>query len=268
MADKEILHSNLLEPGAMFKVTDEAKDSNIYPGSLGFISFVRGIDESYQDVAKVAVIIIRRGKTGKPRVMTATICVPVFFVDHKGFRKLLPESGSKKYFMHIERYRPIATDLMAWTPVEFLGYATAISRRIKHMSDQCRHKKWPEAKSHPINVMKRMPDYFEEDPEHYMNNFASEEFRDNFLQEARKMSSSLVRMQIHLDMTRVDTEINAAEFLLFTNKGEFIPDDAEDKANEYKFMDDNTILKNTVSFHKKLKSDIEKLYKDKRNKKS
>jgi len=259
-----ILTSNLLEPGAMLKVTDKTKDSAFPPGSLGFVSFIRGIDEDYQDLAKVSTIIIRKGKTGKPRILNGTMCVPVFYIDDKAFDKLLPNDSFRKGYVHVERELPVASNLMELPPLQFLGYAVALSKRIKHMSDQCRHKKWPEAKSHPINVLKRMPDYFEEEPDVYLEKYSGPDFRENFLLEARRMSSSLVRVGIQLDITRAETEINAAEFLLFTNKGEFIPKDAEDKTNEYEFTEDNAMLKRTIDYYKDLRDTIQTLYKNKR----
>jgi len=268
MADKEILTSKLLEPGAMFKVTDAVKDTVHQPGSLGFISFIIGVDDSYQNLAKVRTITVRKGKSGKDRIMSSNLFIPIFYVDHKGFRKLLPEEGSKKGYVQIERHIPIAANIMALDPMAFVGHAVALSQRIRHMSDQCKHKKWPETKDHPINAMRRIPDYFEEDPPSILEKFSGDGFRENFIHEARRMSSSLVRMQIQLDMTRADAEINAAEFLIFTNKGEFIPKDAKEKENEYKFTDDDAMLKRTLGYHKKLRDDIEKLFKNKKNKNS
>ena len=265
MAGKEILISSLLEPGAMFKVSDKVKDHTLSPGSLGFISTVRGIDESYQNVAKVAAIMIRRGKSGKPRMMSVTLCTPVFYVDHESFDKLMPKDSSRKYYTHIERDLPIASTITGMPPLEFLGYAVAISRFIKAMSDKCKHRRWPESKSNPINILKRMPEYFEEDPEAHLNKFTNNEFRGSFIAESRQMISSLIRVYLQLDMIRIETEINAAEFLLFTNKGEFIPKDAEDKTNEYKFTDDIAMLKRTVGHHKKLHSNTQKLYQSKKN---
>jgi len=263
---KEILTSNLLESGAMFTVTDKTKDTTFSPGSQGFVSFVRSVDESYQDVAKVLAVMTRRGKTGKARLMNATVCVPIFYVDHKGFEKLLPEEGARKYFMHIERETQLVSDIMEFSPLDFLGYACALSKRIKYMSDQCQHKKWPETKSHPINVLKKMPDYFEEDAESYLSKFTTPEFRENFIIEARRMTSALIRVHLQLDVARAETELHAAEFLLFVNKGEFIPKDAKDKKNEYEFTDDNSVLERTIKFHDQLKNDIDELYKNKRKK--
>ena len=80
------------------------------------------------------------------------------------------------------------------------------------------------------------------------------------------MASSLVRMQIQLDITRADAEMNAAEFLLYTNKGEFIPKDAEDKTNEYKFTEDNEMLECTVKHYKSLRKSISDLYESKKKK--
>ena len=266
LLEQGMLTSNLLEPGAMIIATDKVKDGSFPPGSLGFVSFVRGVDDSYQDLAKICVVQVRVGKTGKARIQNANLSVPVFYVDHKGFDKLLPGEGDRKGFVHVERHIPMTTDVMALDPLNFLGYAVAISKRIKHMSDQCRHKKWPEDKGHPINILKRMPDYFANDPDGSLEKFTEENFRVDFVEKARRMMSRLVRVHIELDMTRVEAEVNAAEFLLFTNKGEFIPKDAEDKTNEYEFTKNNKMLEQTVDYHKKLRDQIHALYKDKRKK--
>jgi len=268
MSDKEILSSRLLEPCSMFKVTDAVKDTLFPPGTLGFISFVRGTDDSYQNLAKVSAIMIRKGKSGKQRILNGSLFLPIFHIDHEGFNKLMPDEGSKKGYVQIEPDLPPTVDLMALSPMAFLGYAVALSKRIKFMSEKCRHKKWPEAKSHPVNILKRMPDCFEENPEGYTQEYSKAEFRDSFVKEARRMASSLTRVQIQLDSVRADVEINAAEFLLFTNKGEFIPKDAEDKKNEYKFTDDNAMLKRTLSSYKKLGGNIEALLKSKKKKNS
>lgn len=265
---KQILVSDLLEPGAMLQVTEEVKENTFSPGSLGFVAFVRGLDESYQNVAKVSAVMIRRGKGGKSRMMDVTLHVPIFYLDHPGFKKLMPDDGNKKYYVQIERAAPVAADLMNVSSLNFIGYAVAMSKYIKHMSDQCRHKKWPEAKSHPVNVLKRLPEYFEEHAEENTEKYSTEGFRANFVMEARRMISSLVRVQLQLDINRVDVELNAAEFLLFSNEGEFIPKDAEDRTNEYRFTEDTDLLKRTVKYHEALKIDILKLGEAKRTKSS
>jgi hypothetical protein len=267
MSKKEILLSRLLEPGTMFTVTDAVKDSIFPPGSLGFICHIKGVDDSYQNLARIFAVMIRKGKSGKDRVVHTSLFVPIFYVDHEGFNKLLPKEGDKKCYVHIDRELPLATDVMQLTPMAFLGHAVALSRWIKHMSDQCKHKKWPEGKSHPVNIVKRLPDIFEEDPDEFIGKYTTDEFRVNFTEEARRMISSLVRMQIQLDMKRADTEVNAAEFLIFTNNGEFIPGDAKDKENEYKFTDDDSMLKRTLAYHKKIRKDVEVLFKNKKTKK-
>jgi len=268
MADKEILTSKLLEPGAMFTVTDAVKDNSFPPGSLGFVSFINGVDDSFQDIARVSAVMIRKGKTGKPRVLNTTLHIPIFYVDHKGFNKLLPEDGVRKCYVHIERHMGTAMDLMEMSPLMFIGYAVALSRRIKHMSDQCKHRKWPETKGHPVNVLRQVSGHFEEDPEGFTEKYSGGQFRLDFVNSSRRMVSALIRMQIQLDLSRALAEINAAEFLIFTNKGEFIPEDSKDKENEYKFTDDDAMLKRTLSYHKKLRSNIDTLFKNKKNKNS
>ena len=117
-----ILTSALLEPGAMFKVTDAIKDTVIPPGSLGFISLIRGTDDPYQNLAKVSVVLVRKGKGGKDRLLDYSIFVPVFYIDHKGFNKLLPAEGTRKGYVQIQRHTPMGVNISTMTELLFVGY--------------------------------------------------------------------------------------------------------------------------------------------------
>jgi len=66
-----------------------------------------------------------------------------------------------------------------------------------------------------------------------------------------------------MDLNRANTEVNAADFLLFTNRGEFLPYDSGDKTNEYQFMDDNKILENTLEHYQRVRDTLKTLYKAK-----
>jgi len=266
MSNKKKLESKLLEPGAMFQVTDVIKDTVLPPGSRGFVTSIRGTDDSYQDVAKISAVVIRKGKGGKNRLMSMLIYVPIFFIDHKNFAKILPPENSKKAYVYARPAILSSTDIRQLESMEFIGWAVAMARRLRLMYDNSRHKKWPEQKSHPINVMRNLNDYFNDNPPEYREKYANVECRENFTEVARKMLSSMVRLQLQQDLHAVDVEINAAEFLLFTNKGEFIPKDAKDKTNEYKFTDDNAMLERTIKHYVNTRKYIKSLYDIKRPK--
>ena len=68
-------------------------------------------------------------------------------------------------------------------------------------------------------------------------------------------------------MHRAETLALAAEFIEFTNSGAFIPKDAEDKKNEYRFTEDDAELKENMKMYKKA-LDAAKAAKDSKSKKS
>lgn len=260
----EILECKLLEPEAAFKVTDAIKDGVLPPGSIGFISYIHSIDESYQNIAKTLATVIRKGKGGKDRLLHMMIYLPVFYVEHKSFMKLMPQEGSKKGYVHVVPYALGSSDVMQLSPMEFIGWAAAITKRLKRMSENSRHKKWPEQKSNPLNVMKSLHDYFDENPPEYTDKYSRPEFRESFVLESRRLMSSMVRLRLQDDMRVAEVVVNAAEFLLFVNKGEFIPKDSKDKENEYQFMDDNKVLKATKSSYIDKKEYIKSLFNGKK----
>lgn len=269
MNKDKILQSNLLEAGAKFVVTDRLKDNTFPPGTLGFICQVKGIDENYQNLAKVSTIIVRRGKGGKPRLDFSNVLIPVFMVEGESFAKILPGEDSRKYFFHIEREADPINDVRAVESLDFIGWAWAMAHRIKKMSDSCRHKRWPEDKADPIRrMLNNVGDRFNESSEKCLDEFGHIDFRLEFVDALRRMSSSMARIHLMFDTTKVDCEINAAEFLEFTNKGEFIPKDAEDKTNEYKFTDDDKLLERSVDYYREIREEIQKLYNEKKKSKS
>lgn len=269
MDKNKILQSNLLEAGAKFVVTDKFKDNTFPPGTLGFVCQIKGVDDNYQNLAKASVTIIRRGKGGKPRLDFNNVLLPIFMVDSENFNKIMPVEDSRKYFFHIERESNPINDVRSIDSLDFVGWASAMAQRVKKMSDSCKHKKWPEDKAHPVRrILNNIGERFYENPEKCLSEFGLVDFRLEFVDALRKMSSSMARIHLMFDITKVECEINAAEFLEFTNKGEFIPKDAEDKTNEYKFTDDNKLLERSVDYYQEIKEEIQKLYNEKTNSKS
>jgi hypothetical protein len=264
--NKEVLQSYLFEAGAKFTAVDRVKDGTFGPGSLGFISYVKSLDDNYQNLAKVVVVITRRGKGGKGRLGVHTLYLPVFVFENENFAKLMPDSN-RKYYIHIERETDPIMSIADMDALDFLGWATAMVIKLKKMSESCRHKKWPEDKSNPLNRINRLYQHFEEDPDGHLVEYDNEDFRDNFIAECRRMNSAMARIHLQFDLKKVELELNAAEFLEYTNKGEFIPEDAEDKKNEYEFTDDDKLLTRSVKHYGSIKDEIQKLYDDKQTKK-
>jgi len=147
-------------------------------------------------------------------------------------------------------------------PLNFIGWATAMSSKLKLMSSRCKHNRWPAGNKDPINKMLQLPDYFGEDPAGKLEFFGNLDFRHEFLNEARGMYSSMVKIHLEREKLKASCELNASEFLEFTNKGKFL--EKKNAENEYKFTDDNALLERTIKYYKTAKKDIEVLFKSKK----
>jgi len=263
---KEVLESCLFEAGARFVISEDLKDNTFGPGTTGFVSYITGLDDSYQNLAKVTASIIRRGKGGKERLDVGNLYVPVFYFDNANFAKLMPQD-TRKYYVKPERDSELAVSLMEMADMDFIGWAAAMAMRLKKMNDSCKHKKWPEEQANPLRQVLRSIERFAEDPPEYLVKLANPDFRTAFIDECRAKSCAMVRVHLDFDIKKLDVEVNAAEFLVFTNKGEFIPEDAEDKTNEYEFTKDNKLLERSVEYYKGVREEVRKLAEEKGQKK-
>lgn len=263
---KEVLQSCLFEAGAKFAVSEFIKDSTFGPGTTGFVSYIDALDESYQNLAKVVVATIRRGKSGKERLDINSFYIPIFYFDNENFRKLMP-NDNRKHYVHIERDMEHVQSVEDMDPIDFLGWAAAMITRLRRMNENCKHKRWPEDKSNPLNQMKRAIDHFEGESESILDKMTNADFRMAFINECRQKASAMIKMHLEFDLKKLSIELNAAEFLEFTNKGEFIPKDAEDKTNEYEFTKDNELLERSVAYYKSVRDEVQKLSDEKRKRK-
>jgi hypothetical protein len=71
-------------------------------------------------------------------------------------------------------------------------------------------------------------------------------------------------VKIHLERSKIQAncELNASEFLEFTNKGKFL--EKKNAKNEYEFTDDNALLERTIEYYKTAKKDLDKLFTSKK----
>lgn len=253
------MKNNLLRTGQKFKVIPPTNDTSFGPGSLGFMSYMEKLDGSFMNLAQMKATIIRRGKTGKARINFTRIYVPIFpltdaefKLDQKAFMKAMPDGGVRSPMLFIKKAMPAEFNVMEMSGLDFLGWAHSQVRCYRNMIETCKHSNWPESKSHPFNRMMTLSDRFEEDPEHFLENLASEQPRLDFLEEFRKALAGITRVILQRQVQRAETLALAAEFLDFTNSGAFIPKDAEKKENEYRFTEDDKALKENMKSYKKL----------------
>ena len=254
----EFLQSNILTTGTKFTISDKIKNNSHIPGSIGFISHVSNLDDSYQNVVNIITILTRKGKTGKDRLEHCRLKIPVFTFDTKNFSKILPTVEVRRNFVYINKEEEGSyTNLMETTDLDFFGWACAMTNKLKAMSGKCKHNKWPQNSKHPINKMHRLPGCFAEEQAIDYDHYGSSEYRSSFLKEARIMYSSMVKIHFEMDRLEALYESNASEFLEYTNKGKFL--EKKNTKNEYEFTDDNALLERTSKHYRIIKENADKL---------
>ncbi len=260
----EFLQSGILDSGTKFMISNKVKNPHYIPGSVGFVSHLGGLDDSYQNVISMTIVITRKGKSGKERLDLSRIKVPIFTFDSDNFAKIMPTIENRRDFVYIDKQETQYNNLMEVSSLDFLGWAAAVSKKLRIMSSMCKHSKWPSSNKNPVNRMFRLPEFFSEDPADKSELYGNAEFRSLFLNEARNMYSSMIKIHLELDEQKVKCEINASEFLEFTNKGKFL--EKKNAKNEYKLTDDNALLERTTKYYESIKKDINKLRAAKNNK--
>jgi hypothetical protein len=247
----KFINESLLEVGTKFTVSDQIKEVNLSPGSIGFISSVGGTHEDFQNVARVTVMLTRKGKAGKPRIERIEMISPIFYYyeNEENFKKIMPAAGSNNWYGVLERIDGPVENLIKMQTLDFLGWASAVVYNLRGMLGKIRHGWWPEDQGNPLNRFARMSEMFNEDPDKFLELYQPEKVRRETIEAIRRMEGTLFKLRLMQNAKRLQSIANAAEFLTFVNNGEFIAEDAEDKKNEYRFTEDTALLAGNVEYH-------------------
>jgi hypothetical protein len=259
----KFINDSLLEVGTKFIVGEQIKEASITPGSMGFLSSINGTHEDFQNVAKVTVMLTRKGKGGKPRIDRIEMICPIFYYyeNEECFKKIMPAAGSSNWYGILERTENSAEDLLKMHTLDFLGWASAVVYNLRGLLGKIRHGWWPEDQGNPLNRFVRMSEMFNEDPEKFFEIYISDKVRKESIEALRRMEGTLFKLRLAQDLRRLQSIANAAEFLTFVNNGEFIAEDVEDKKNEYKFTEDTGLLAGNFEYHAEKLKEINELCK-------
>lgn len=213
--------SNIVRPGIMFKVIKPTKDSVFGIGTTGFIGYVKGQDQDFPNVIFYKIIITRRGKSGKTRLEPGEISVPIFLPKCKNLETILPKVD-RKYFVFIDTNQ----DLMPRNVFEldnhsFLGWASAWGCFLSKLHTRVKKiKVWPSDSTHILNIIRRLPNRFIDDPTNTLKNCTSQDFRTTTAMEIRFFESTLSRCAVeylyrttHIEHSAVVNLLNNTENL-------------------------------------------------------
>lgn len=216
MTEKTNIKSQLFHHGSKFIVTGESEDSTYGPGTTGFISFVKGFDQDFPNVAYLVVSIVRRGKGGKLRVERAEISTPIFEFDSEILKENMPDE-KRRFYVHIEGQQNLA-NVNDMSSVDFIGWAFAISMFVNKLSQCSKHfKPWPNSSNHVLNKALNASDIWSESEEYAIESLSNLDFRNSFVREARIMESTLVKSSLGYMSKVAGLEEAAAIHLLKLN---------------------------------------------------
>lgn len=189
------IKSQLFHHGTKFTVTDRSEDGTYGPGTTGFVSYVKGFDQDFPNVAYLVVSIIRRGKGGKLRVENAEISTPIFDIENDVLKENMPDE-KRRYYVHIEP-QPNPATLNDMLPVDFIGWAYAVSMFVNKLSRCAKHfKPWPNSSKHVLNRALNAGDMWQESETQAVEILSHLEFREDFTREVRIMESTLVKSSL------------------------------------------------------------------------
>lgn len=188
----EILKSCLFHHGTKFVVTNRSEDGTYGPGTTGFVSFIKGFDQDFPNVAYVVCSVIRRGKGGKPRLERGEISVPIYDAKNKTLAENMPDE-KRKFYVHIAADNDIC-EVTDMKDIDFLGWAYATSMFVFKLGSRSKHfKPWPKSNSHILNMALHLDDMWGEDPDHAIESFRHAAVRRDFAMRLRTIESTLVK---------------------------------------------------------------------------
>lgn len=200
------LNSQIFNTGTKFIVTEDTKDNTFGPGTIGFISYVKGHDQDYTNVVYLNTVIIKRGKTGKRRISNSEISTPVFDFKDDNLSKVMPEE-KRRYYVHIEPVSSYECSVQSMSDIDFLGWSYAMVKYMQKLSTRAKHiMVWPTDPAHFLNQILNISENYMETMDSSLTN---PEFRDKFIKKIRMMESTLVRSAL-LYMCRVSEIENRA----------------------------------------------------------
>jgi len=229
---KGVLKCCLPKTGEKFVVNQDVKDTTFTPGSTCFMSYMNDPDPDYQDVVRVRAVVIRRGKGGMDRINVNNFSVPVF-TDERMLKHDNYLPVGRKYYIHVNKETLPTAHVMEMGNIDFLGWSCAKALYMYYLSTNFAKKTapslWPSSNKSSVAIAARFTEYFENNPEVTIQNYAeSLNFRTDFIAELRMLESAGAKAGILYHKRVVSAILNSAKFMAYTNDKYFQVTDKEE----------------------------------------
>jgi len=205
---ESVLRSNIFKSGTKFVVTERIQDSTFGPGTTGFISYVKGFDQDYKNVAFFECVVSKRGKAGKNRMDITQISTPIFLIEDEKMADLMPDN-KRKYYVSIEEVESLSS-LLDIDEIDFIGVAFAKALFLHKLSGRAnRISVWPKDNEDLLNKFLNMNVFFNEDPERIVKRYSKVEIREEFIKRLRILDATLFKCALLYSQQIMEIELEA-----------------------------------------------------------
>lgn len=205
------MNSMIFNTGARFVTTNKTTDTVLTPGSVCFMSFVRGSDMDFKNVFHSTCINIKRGKGGKERIDTVNISSPIFNIDDEKSVSLMPDNKRKSY-VHIEA-TPQFPNVDNMAGVEYIGWALSYALFLYKLNSKGKTSIWPEQNDDILNRILNVADNFNHHPDETKERLVTPTNIKKFVTKARTMESTFASLAMDYMVKVSGIEKAAASFL-------------------------------------------------------
>jgi len=214
-----MLQSNIRGCGAPYTVSKESEDNVYKPGTLGLLSYVKGVDLDYPNVVYFFVVTVRRGKGGKQRLDFNEISFPIFntpnLIDLSKKKEFMPPLD-RRYFVMTETLPLVFSHALNMDGHDFLAWSCCHAKYLSQLRKTTNgFRMWPKDKKHVMNVMNSMDNYMnsqhfdEEQRQNTYNHYTDGEARDKFIRKMRHISSALTQCHVSYKQRVAKAELEA-----------------------------------------------------------
>lgn len=191
-----MMESNILNAGTKFIVVNSS-DSVYTPGSIGFMSYVRGRDADFDNVVHVSTVFTKRGKGGKERLSLADISMPTFSLEKSDKTIGVYPDNRRKDFLEIKIF-PQYANIIEMTDIDYLGWALSYSLFVAKLSTKAtKMSPWPKDSEDIMNKILYVHKSFEGDPNGTKSMYCNQAVRDDFVKRIRFTEGSLISVSLN-----------------------------------------------------------------------
>jgi len=189
----DILKNNIIPPATKFQVLEgDIRDGTFLPETLGFISYWKPSGNG-SNIAAYQTVVLRRGKSGRPRLDWNTILTP-YYHEQNSITRLM---GIDCQYNVIMEPISIEQNILKMTDADFLGWIVSKNLYLHNLATNGYSKNpsnspWPQSKTHILNRLRNLIRAFGNDPDHVREEFRHASKRVECITALREMESILL----------------------------------------------------------------------------